>query len=90
MSQPKQQIMVSRSFGRLTNDPHQLREALRHHAARAGEKLRKQHSVTSAVMVFIRTNPFRTDLPQYRQRGVISLERPIDDSRDITPLRYEA
>ncbi|RUR34055.1 Y-family DNA polymerase [Vreelandella andesensis] len=83
MSQPKQQIMVSRSFGRLTNDPHQLREALRHHAARAGEKLRKQHSVTSAVMVFIRTNPFRTDLPQYRQRVVISLERPTDDSREI-------
>ncbi|TDV92871.1 DNA polymerase V [Halomonas alkaliantarctica] len=83
MSQPKQQIMVSRSFGRLTNDPHQLREALRHHAARAGEKLRKQHSVTSAVMVFIRTNPFRTDLPQYHQRIVISLERPTDDSREI-------
>lgn len=83
MTQPKQQIMVSRSFGRLTNDPHQLREALRHHAARAGEKLRKQHSVTSAVMVFIRTNPFRTDLHQYRQRVIISLERPTDDSRDI-------
>lgn len=83
MSQPKQQIMVSRSFGRLTNDPYQLREALRHHAARAGEKLRKQQSVTSAVMVFIRTNSFRTDLPQYRQRVVISLDRPTDDSREI-------
>ncbi|UTA81522.1 Y-family DNA polymerase [Halomonas sp. XH26] len=83
MSQPRQQIMVSRSFGRLTNDPRQLREALRHHAARAGEKLRKQRSVTSAIMVFIRTNPFRKDLPQYRQRVVISLERPTDDSREI-------
>lgn len=83
MSLPKQQIMVSRSFGRLTNNPHDLREALRQHAARAAEKLRKQHSVTSAVMVFVRTNPFRTDLPQYQQRVVISLERPTDDSRDI-------
>lgn len=83
MSQPRQQIMVSRSFGRLTNDPRQLREALRHHAARAGEKLRKQRSVTSAIMVFIRTNSFRKDLPQYRQRVVISLERPTDDSREI-------
>ncbi|WP_417422017.1 DUF4113 domain-containing protein [Halomonas sp.] len=48
-----------------------------------GEKLRKQQSVTSAVMVFIRTNSFRTDLPQYRQRVVISLERNTDDSRKI-------
>jgi len=83
MSLPKKQIMVSRSFGRLTNNPHDLREALRHHAVRAAEKLRKQQSVTSAVMVFVRTNPFRTDLPQYQQRVVISLERPTDDSRDI-------
>lgn len=83
MSLPKQQIMVSRSFGRLTGNPHDLREALRQHAARAAEKLRKQQSVTSAVMVFVRTNPFRTDLPQYRQRVMISLERPTDDSRDI-------
>lgn len=83
MSEPKKQIMVSRSFGRLTGSPHDLREALRHHASRAAEKLRKQGSVTSAVMVFVRTNPFREDLPQYRNRVVISLERPTDDSREL-------
>ena len=83
MSQPKQQIMVSRSFGRLTSSPHDLREALRQHAARAGEKLRKQHSVTSAVMVFVRTNAFRPDLPQYRNRVVVTLDRPTDDSREL-------
>ncbi|CAM3986501.1 Y-family DNA polymerase [Vreelandella rituensis] len=83
MSQPKQQIMVSRSFGRLTNSPQDLREALRQHATRAGEKLRKQGSVTSTVMVFVHTNSFRTDLPQYRNRTVVSLERPSDDSRDL-------
>lgn len=83
MAQPKQQIMVSRSFGRLTSDPHDVREALRHHTARAGEKLRRQGSVTSAVMVFVRTNPFRSDLPQYRHRVVVSLSRPSDDTRDL-------
>ncbi|MYL23957.1 DUF4113 domain-containing protein [Halomonas alkaliantarctica] len=83
MSAPKQQIMVSRSFGRLTGNPHDLREAVRHHAARAGEKLRHQGSVTSAIMVFVRTNPFRNDLPQYRNRVIVTLERPTDDSRDL-------
>jgi len=81
MARPKQQIMVSRSFGQLTSDPCDLHEALRHHTARAAEKLRQQGSVTSAVMVFIRTNPFRSDLPQYRHRVVVSLPRPSDDSR---------
>jgi DNA polymerase V len=83
MSAPKQQIMVSRSFGRLTANPHDLREALRHYTARAGEKLRKQESVTSAVMVFVRTHPFRTDLPQYRNRVIVSLDRPTGDSREL-------
>ena len=83
MTQPKQQIMVSRSFGRLTNSPHDLREALRQHAARAGEKLRKQNSIASAVMVFVSTNAFRQDLLPYRNRVVVTLERPTDDSREL-------
>ena len=83
MAQPKQQIMVSRSFGRLTCDLQDVREALRHHTARAAEKLRQQGSVTSDVMVFIRTNPFRNDLPQYCHRMGVSLSRPSDDSREL-------
>ncbi|WNL43925.1 DUF4113 domain-containing protein [Halomonas sp. PAMB 3264] len=34
-------------------------------------------------MVFVRTNAFRTDLPQYRNRVVMTLERPTDDSRAL-------
>ncbi|UYG06840.1 Y-family DNA polymerase [Halomonas sp. M4R1S46] len=83
MAVPKQQIMVSRSFGRLTGDPADLREAVRQHAARAGEKLRRQGSVTSAVMVFVRTNPFQPSQPQYRNSVVVPLARPCDDTRDI-------
>ncbi|WP_445005143.1 Y-family DNA polymerase [Halomonas mongoliensis] len=83
MSAPKHQIMVSRSFGRMTSDPADLREAVRQHAARAGEKLRRQGSVTSAVMVFVRTNPFQLDQPQYRNSVVVPLARPSDDTREI-------
>lgn len=83
MSVPKQQIMVSRSFGRMTADPADLREAVRQHAARAGEKLRQQGSVTSAVMVFVRTSPFQLNQPQYSNSIVIPLLRPTDDSRSI-------
>lgn len=83
MSQPKQQIMVSRSFGRLTTNKTDLREALRMHASRAGEKLRKQSGLAQAMMVFVHTNRFRTDLPSYSKRLVIPLPHPTDDSREL-------
>ncbi|MDZ7852281.1 MAG: hypothetical protein U5L98_06430 [Halomonas sp.] len=60
-----------------------MREAVRQHAARAGKKLRRQGSVTSAVMVFARTIPFQLDQPQYRKIVVVPLLRPTDDTREI-------
>jgi DNA polymerase V len=83
LSQPKQQIMTSRSFGRLTGDLVDLREAVRTHASRGSEKLRAQASLARAVMVFVRTNPHRQDLQQYSQSVLVGLPRPSDDSRLI-------
>nr|WP_300312703.1 Y-family DNA polymerase [Halomonas sp.] len=83
MTQPKKQIMTSRSFGRLTGEMADLRDAVRTHACRGAEKLRKQQSLTRAVMVFVRTNPFRTDLPQHKDSVVVALAGATDDSRLI-------
>lgn len=83
MTQPKQQIMVSRSFGRLTNNKVDLHEAIRVHTSRAGEKLRKQQGLAQAIMVFVRTNRFRSDLPSYSKSLVIPMPHPSDDSREL-------
>ncbi|PMR72762.1 Y-family DNA polymerase [Billgrantia endophytica] len=83
MGEPKRQIMTSRSFGRLTGDIADLREAVRTHASRGAEKLRAQGSLAQAVMVFLRTNPHRQDLRQYCPSVVVPLPRPTDDSRLI-------
>lgn len=83
MHVPKKQIMTSRSFGRLTSNTQDMREAVRHHASRGAEKLRKQQSLASALLVFVKTNPFRNDLPQHSQSMVVALPRPTDDSRLI-------
>lgn len=83
MELPKQQIMVSRSFGRLTNNQTDLHEAVRTHVSRAGEKLRKQHGLARAVMVFVRTNRFRTDLPSYYKSVLVPLAHATDDSREL-------
>ncbi|KKN65691.1 hypothetical protein LCGC14_0479160 [marine sediment metagenome] len=83
MTQPKQQIMVSRSFGRLTKNKTDLHEAIRVHTTRAGEKLRKQKGLAQAIMVFVRTNRFRQDLPSYSKSFVMPLPQPTDDSREL-------
>jgi DNA polymerase V len=51
-------------------------------ASRAAEKLRRQHSLASAVMVFIRTSPFRQDA-QYSRSVVVPLVRPAADTGAI-------
>ena len=83
VSTPKQTIMTSRSFGQLTGVLFDLQEAIRVHASRGAEKLRKQSSVTRAVQVFLKTNPFREEVAQYYPSIVIPLPAPSDDSRLI-------
>lgn len=78
--EPRQQIRVSRSFGRLISEFDPLREAVTNFAARAGEKLRNQHSLTRAILVFIKTNRFNLNQPQYQNSVVIQLPIETDDS----------
>lgn len=63
----KQQIMCSRSFSRRLTEYRELSEALAEFCSRAAEKLRRQHSVTGCITVFIRTNPFNPQEPQYQR-----------------------
>lgn len=61
----KKSICTSRSFNGMITDIQALRTHVSNYAARCAEKLRKQGSVASIVGVFINTNAFRDDLPQY-------------------------
>ncbi|OTQ34585.1 Y-family DNA polymerase [Gilliamella apis] len=79
----KKNIMTSRSFGHLTNDLFDIQEAIRVHASRGAEKLRKQKSVANAVLVFLKTNRFRPELAQYNPSVVVPLLSASDDSRVI-------
>lgn len=83
VSPAKKQIMVSRSFGQPVLTLDELRQPVVNHAARAGVKLREEGSVTQAVMVFARTNPFREKYPQYSASRLVPLVMPTQDSRAI-------
>ena len=75
----KQQIMVSRSFGRPVLSIQELKQSVAVHVSNAAEKLRRQGSVASAVQVFIQTNRFNGD-PQYGYGTLVTLAEPCDDT----------
>lgn len=79
LTPPKQQIMCSRSFGQEITTLEELRQSVLTYVARAAEKLRRQRSLTSAVLVFAHTNPFK-DVPQLSRQIVVPLPYPTDDT----------
>ena len=61
----KKSICTSRSFNGMITDLDGLRTHVSNYAVRCAEKLRQQGTVASIVGVFLNTNAFREDLPQY-------------------------
>ena len=61
----KKSICTSRSINGMITDLDGLRTHVSNYAARCAEKLRQQGTVASIVGVFLKTNAFREDLPQY-------------------------
>jgi DNA polymerase V len=80
---PKQQIMVSRSFGHVVTRGFDLATAVTEFTSRAAEKLRTQQSVAGAIVVFIRTSPFRANDLQYSGSTTVPLIRPTADSTEL-------
>ncbi len=72
----KKSIISSRSFGCPVSTLADLRQAVATYLATAAEKLRGQGSLAGAVQVFITTNPFTPNLPQYAHSLTITLPRP--------------
>lgn len=89
-NEPRKRIMTSRSFGRPSPHLHDLQGAVRQHAQRGAEKLREQKSLARAVLVFLKTDRFRPDLPQYSPSLAVEMERPSQDTRDILHAAQEA
>jgi DNA polymerase V len=75
----RKEIACTRSFGNPVTELAHLNEAVTEFASRAAEKVRKQHSRATQVMVFIRTSPFRKDA-QYSRSLIVPLVRPSADT----------
>ena len=80
---PKHQIACTRSFGQKVTELQELEQAVTEFASRAAQKLRCQDSQAGAVLVFIRTSPFRPQDRQYARAITVPLRLPSSDTLRI-------
>ena len=85
----KKSICTSRSFNGMITDIETLRTHVSNYAARCAEKLRMQNTVASIVGVFLNTNYFREDLPQYWNFQEQRLLTPTSSSITIVETANE-
>src|SRR5690606_29709479 len=76
----KKNIATTRSFDKTYEDKAYLQERIATFAATCAEKLRNQHSNCQIVTVFIFTNRFQEDKPQYYQSINVTIPFPTNSS----------
>lgn len=79
----KKQIINSRSFGQAVTAIEDIQDALAHFVSNAAKKLRDQNSVAAMLQVFIMTDRFREDRPQYCPSVTIPLTTPTANSMTL-------
>ena len=77
---PRKQIVASRSFGNPVHDVASLKAAVVFFVEIACAKLRAQQSYAAMLQVFLQTNRFRSELPQYHPAMTVPLVTPTDSS----------
>ena len=78
-SPPRKNVCSSRSFGRPVTTLEDLEEALANYTVTAAKRMRGEGSLARGAQVFLTTNRFREDQPQYRNTRALSFAEPTDD-----------
>ena len=79
-----QTICTSRSFGTMVSDLPSLKASIATFASSCANKLRGQNASAKTVSIFLLSNRFREDLPQYSNSGSSSFVTPTSDTMEIT------
>lgn len=82
----KKMIATTRSFESMLTKYDDVNERTSTFAISCAEKLRRQKSHCNAVMLFLHTNGFRKDLPQYGRNIVLKTPYPTNSSIDLVKL----
>jgi nucleotidyltransferase/DNA polymerase involved in DNA repair len=81
--QPRKSCCVSRGFGRPVASLAELKQAIASYATTAAAKLRRDGRVAQTLQVFITTNRFRPQEPQYANSEALVLPYPTNDSSTL-------
>ncbi|WP_031386804.1 Y-family DNA polymerase [Desulfonatronum thiodismutans] len=76
-------IVCSRTFAKAVTDKDKLAKLISGYAARTGERLRGQKCVAGQLQVFVLTDRFRLDKPQYGNAATVSLAVPSSHTPDL-------
>jgi len=79
----KKAIATTRSFDREYEDYKYIKERISSFAVSCGEKMRKQNSCCNLIYVFLKTNRFQQNKPQYGRGTSIQLPYPTNSSIDL-------
>jgi DNA polymerase V len=82
--QRNQTICTSRSFGEMVSDLASIKASVATFASSCANKLRGQHAGAKSVTVFMYSNRFREDLPQYGNAATYTFITPTSDTIEIT------
>jgi DNA polymerase V len=80
---PRKNIATTRSFERNLSEYNDIKERITTFAVSCSEKLRRQNSCCTSVLVFIRTNSHRAELEQYNNSVVVKFPFPTNSSIEI-------
>lgn len=78
--QTKKSIATTRSFTTMISTKTDLQERVETFSFYCAERLRKQKSCCKTITVFVRTNRFRKDLPEYCNTLFVNLDNPTNSS----------
>jgi DNA polymerase V len=87
---PKKNTAVTRSFGKEVKTLSEMKEAVATFTSRAGEKLRAAKQVAKEVTVFLHTNPFRKEAPQYYNGKRVRFPVPTNDTKELLSFTIPA
>ena len=80
----KKSIATTRTFDSMYKDYDKIKERIITFTASCSEKLRQQQSNCNAVMIFLKTNSHRKDLPQYRMGIIVKTHFPTNSTIELT------
>jgi len=80
----KKMIATTRSFEKMYTSYDELAERISTFTSSCAEKLRRQNSHCNMIMVFVHTNYFRKDLPQYSRNIIIKTDYPTNSTIDLS------